>query len=690
MRRIPFSDIKRNVQALPRLAIPSIDDTLNRYSASIKPLKRAHRVARHLEKVEAFRAGSASRLQQILVETDASRDGYPFSYIEAIWDDLYLGARTSNILSGNTAIGLKRIGAIQVVEADAVNSVKVNKVSYKQLKEVGQAHAAALTVHSIVKYIADILLNGVPVPPPAKDGSLFDLSQMGEQFCTSRCPKIGRDIKVKGDLTKDANTVTVLHDGHIYIVQIRDPATGAAASVETLTEAFNHILASTPVDDNPAPVSALTSLPRDDWAAMRAELVKTPANQDSLSAIDKSICVICLDTDKWNTPQEKHANALFGGKNESESRWYDKHQFIVSADGQISANYEHAFSDGATWLHWTKAVMDDVQSTVLSGAADCPEALAKSFTPLPSVATASGISGASLVQPVEIVFGKSFVASIRQARTAASEMASCLGGDYAHIPVGASDLKALNYSPDAFMQLSLLLAYFKRHDKLPPTYEASSTARFFHGRTETLRTATNSARAFVELYRQKESPNHVVAPAQMFEAMHNYGVEHRKQAQLCNTGQGVDRHLRVLRSIAEKEAGPAALAAATEKINHALTAAKIASENAKGPDATLQHAFGGTVDDDALNLFLDPDYKRWNSWTLSTSNISSPCMDAFLFPPVIENGYGIGYVIDERCMTACITDFTSCTGTNSTDYQAGVVEASIELLAILQKHTASQ
>jgi carnitine O-palmitoyltransferase 2 len=684
MRRIPFSDIKRNVQALPRLPIPSIDDTLNRYSASIKPLKRQHRVARHLEKVEAFRAGSASRLQQSLVETDASRDGYPFSYIESIWDDLYLGARPSTILTGNTAIGLKRIGALQVVEPDVAESVKVNRVSYKVLKEIGQAQAAALTTHSIVKYIADILANGVPVPPPAKDGSLFDVSQMGEQFCTSRCPKVGRDVKVKGDLTKDANAVTVLHDGHIYIVKVRDSTTGAAFSVEVLTEAFNHILGSTPVDDNPAPVSALTSLPRDDWAAMRSELIKTPANQESLEAIDKSICVICLDTDKWNTPQEKHANALYGGRNESESRWYDKHQFIVSADGQISANYEHAFSDGATWLHWTRAVMDDVQFSVLSNAEGCSEAVVKQFTPLPSVPIASSATGASLVQPVEIVFGKSFVASIRQARTAAAAMASRFGGDYAHIPVGSNDLKALNCSPDAFIQLSLMLAYFKKHDKLPPTYEASSTARFFHGRTETLRTATNSARAFVELYRQKVSPNHVVGHAQMYEAIQNFSAEHRKQAQLCSVGQGVDRHLRALRAIAEKEAGPAALAAATEKINHSHASVEKLAADGK-TDAALQHAFGGSVDNDALNLFLDPDYKRWNSWTLSTSNISVPCMDAFLFPPVIENGYGVGYVIDESCMIACITDFTSCTATDSTEYKTGVVEASLEILAILQK-----
>ena len=680
MRRIPIADIKRNVQNLPRLPIPSIDDTLTRYSESIKPLKRDHRVSRHNEKVEAFRAGSASRLQQVLVETDAAREGYPFSYIESIWDDMYLGARTSNILSGNTAIGLKKPGAIQVVEADTTHSAKVNRVSYKQVAEVDQAYAAALTVHGIVKYIADMLENGVPVPPPGKDGALFDVSQMGEQFCTSRCPKPTRDVKVKGDLSTDANAVTVLHDGHIYIVNVRDPATGSAVSLATLTEAFNHVLKSTPVDDNSAPVSALTSLPRDEWAAMRAELLKTPSNQVALDSIDKSICVICLDTDKWSTPQEKHANALYGGKNESESRWYDKHQFIVSADGQVSANYEHSFSDGATWLHWTRAVMDDVQFTVLTGAEGCPEEVVKRYTPLPAVTTTSAVSGASLVKPVEIVFGKSFVANIRVARTAAAEMAARFGGDCAMIPVGSEDLKAMKFSPDAFIQLCLLLAYFRKYDKLPPTYEASSTARFFHGRTETLRVASNAARDFVELYRQKASPNHAITPAQMYASMVLFADSHKQQANLCVNGQGIDRHLRALRAIAEKEAGPVVIAAAEKAHLSSIDHTKF---DVSAPP--IFHNFGTNIDD-ALNLFFDSEYRRWNSWVLSTSNISSPCMDAFLFPPVMESGYGVGYVIDERCMTACITDFASCSTTDSAVYKALIVDSALELLSVLQKH----
>lgn len=45
-------------------------------------------------------------------------------------------------------------------------------------------------------------------------------------------------------------------------------------------------------------------------------------------------------------------------------------------------------------------------------------------------------------------------------------------------------------SPDAACQMAFQIAFFQVHGKQPPTYEACATRSFFHGRTETIRSAS--------------------------------------------------------------------------------------------------------------------------------------------------------------------------------------------------------
>lgn len=42
-----------------------------------------------------------------VVEKDAARKGYPYSYIEKLWDDMYLGGRWSLPVNSNPYLALK-------------------------------------------------------------------------------------------------------------------------------------------------------------------------------------------------------------------------------------------------------------------------------------------------------------------------------------------------------------------------------------------------------------------------------------------------------------------------------------------------------------------------------------------------------------------------------------------------------
>lgn len=69
---------------------------------------------------------------------------------------------------------------------------------------------------------------------------------------------------------------------------------------------------------------------------------------------------------------------------------------------------------------------------------------------------------------------------------------------------GKGAAKKGNLSPDAFIQLSLQLTYFRNAGQFCQTYEACMTRLFRDGRTETVRPCTNEAATWV---RAMDDPN---------------------------------------------------------------------------------------------------------------------------------------------------------------------------------------
>lgn len=54
-------------------------------------------------------------------------------------------------------------------------------------------------------------------------------------------------------------------------------------------------------------------------------------------------------------------------------------------------------------------------------------------------------------------------------------------------------------SPDSFVQLSMMLAYYRLYGQLVCTYEPVLTKTFYHGRTEAMRSATMEAKRCCEV-----------------------------------------------------------------------------------------------------------------------------------------------------------------------------------------------
>jgi carnitine O-palmitoyltransferase 2 len=96
------------------------------------------------------------------------------------------------------------------------------------------------------------------------------------------------------------------------------------------------------------------------------------------------------------------------------------------------------------------------------------------------------------------------------------------------------------------MQMAFQLAHHRMNGGLlPSTYESASTAAFKHGRTETIRSATPEAAAFVAAFADANASASDKAST-MRAAVDN----HTRVTREALMGKGMDRHLFALRTLA--------------------------------------------------------------------------------------------------------------------------------------------
>jgi len=173
---------------------------------------------------------------------------------------------------------------------------------------------------------------------------------------------------------------------------------------------------------------------------------------------------------------------------------------------------------------------------------------------------------------------------------------------------GREYIKSYSLSPDAVVQLAIQLAYVRLHGEPVCTYESIHTRRFRYGRTEAMRSVTPES---VELCTALST---TASDEQKLTALKAAVSAHVTRQRACQQGYGVDRHLAALQQVAQLQ--------------------------------------GLTPD-----LFSDRAYTQvLGQSVLSTSSLAPGMgIDAFCFGPVVEHGYGIGYIIEPTSIVINVT-----------------------------------
>eukprot|EP00934_Nitzschia_sp_Nitz4_P004622 Nitzschia sp. Nitz4//scaffold138_size62050//4768//10338//NITZ4_006382-RA/size62050-augustus-gene-0.27-mRNA-1//-1//CDS//3329535749//4612//frame0 len=613
---------------LKPLPIPELEETCKKLLLNVEAFHEDEEDRKEAEQViQEFLTKDAPKLQELLKKYDAEgrASGAIGSYVEDFWNDAYLSPESTVVMNLNPYFVLE----------DSPDP----KLANNPLKRAANLCFAAVRFASQVRHET--------LRPDTARGKPICMDQFKALFGCARVPM--KHDKDAIHVFDKSNHVAVMCQGDMYYFQALWPDGDVAVDegdlVDILTAIHKHAMDDVkngnPVVRAQNSIGVLTSLPRNDWAQARAGLCEhSAANAEALQIVDSALFVLVLDEFEPKNRNAVAANMLHGsyslnqytpaaGEESKETlyneyqggsccnRWYDKLQMIVCKDGSAGINFEHSSIDGHTCLRF---VSDVYAESVISFAQSITKLVA-AHDSIPNVVHAKVKRAVTVLDskgratldvfpkklhfdvPEDIQRQIYYAETVLGDEIMTSETCVLDFKDY-----GKEFIKSQKMSPDSFVQMSMILAYYRLYGRIVCSYEPVLTKAFYHGRTEAMRPSTIQARRLCEAFVDPKKSNE-----EKIAALQEAVKFHGKYVKECAGAKGVDRHLFALKCIAQKYGEP------------------IPAFYSSKPWAQLNHTI------------------------LSTSNCGNACLAGFGFGPVVPEGLGVGYIIKDYQLHYSIT-----------------------------------
>uniref|UniRef100_A0A3Q4G0X0 Carnitine O-acetyltransferase a n=1 Tax=Neolamprologus brichardi TaxID=32507 RepID=A0A3Q4G0X0_NEOBR len=430
-------------KGLPRLPVPPLRETCERYLSCLEPIVTEDELkhAKRLMKEFLKEGGDGEKLQRSLERKACTTDNWLADYGIQI---NYLDSRESLLISN---------GGFVLPKMDFTD---------KQ----GQIRCAAKVIRAVLDFKTMIEDETLPVPLQYMRGEPLCMMQYFQALSSCRVPGQKTDSLVFHAKNSNPRHITVAQNSQFFTVEVYH-SDGTPITADQLCVQLERICNSS-LETNTEHVGILTTLRRDAWYKYYNKLVQDPSNKKSISAIERSICVLCLDKAMPQT-YEKYSRfepvqVLHGGGTQwnSANRWFDKSlQFIVGEDGTYGFTLLHAIIDGTPYRKKPQMMESPVALLPM------PQKLHFNITPDMKTAIEEAKQNLDLRVLVFNHFGK-------------------------QIP------KAHRISPDAFIQMAIQLAYYRIHQQCCASYEAASMRLFKKGRLGVILSTSSASAAFEE------------------------------------------------------------------------------------------------------------------------------------------------------------------------------------------------
>jgi len=500
--------------SLPKLPVPVLKDTVEKYLANAKLLQSDEEFRRTEEAANTFLAKEGPKLQRYL----QIKSWIAPNYVTDWWEQfVYLRGRSPLAVNSNYYI------------LDSGRTCPTN---------IQEARAGFL-LHSFMKFKEELENETIP-PVMIGDGSVpLDMWQYERMFATSRIP--GRDMDENKHWDSSLIRHIVVHcKGSIYRLNVyrTDGSLRPPDELEQALAAIKRDANNRKPRESEILFPCVTADNRTRWAEIRETYFSEGVNRRSLDTIERALLWLSLDDQSTEMLDwSGRGKALLAGNPKAPNIWFDKSiNMIVFPNGKAGLNCEHSWADAPVAAHLmeqtfivgeykmnpydetghVKAGLDGSTSFCnrppereeawnrLSWAlsADAEDAIRSSYNNYQGLINDIDLSVTSYSN-----YGKDFV-------------------------------KKCRVSPDAYVQMAMQLAYFRDRGRFDATYESSMTRLFLHGRTETVRPVTSESCAFV---RAMEDPQ--ASPRDKLRALQVAAERHVRGYTDAMAGAGIDRHL---------------------------------------------------------------------------------------------------------------------------------------------------
>ncbi|PIC80581.1 hypothetical protein CSV75_01965 [Sporosarcina sp. P18a] len=304
--------------------------------------------------------------------------------------------------------------------------------------------------------------------------------------------------------------------------------------------------------------------------------------------------LVVLSIDKESTNSDEAIQNLLLG---GKNKYFDKTlQIVITKAGEVGYSVEHTAVDGTTSFAVIQYVQDQLTST------DTENIKTKEQ---PEAEKLDWILSSELLEELNVL---------------ETENEKTVQNYFIHVQnfdaFGTDEIKQLGFSPDSFFHMALQVAQYKTFATMRSTYEAVSMRLFKEGRTECIRPSSTENLALAKAI--VEDP---LEPAIVYRLMQHASTAHSARLKEARKGFGVERHL-----------------------------------------FGLQEIFSQFEDELGIEkspaLFSDPGYLKMRHDIISTSNMTHPEVKSCVFGPVVEDGYGIFYVLLKNRLIVNFSSFS--------------------------------
>lgn len=211
--------------SLPRLPLPELNNTCDRYLKSVKPISNANEYSKTEKFVSDFEKNVGAQLQTLLIQHDKANKHT--SYVSEPWFNMYLMDRNPLPVNYNPLLLMKNDERLEYNKQDvrATNLIISALRFYKSLKrktlspEIFHLNPKKSDTDFYKNFISLVPSNISTYVSYVFKAYPLDMSQYDGLFCATRIPELSKDSIKR---YTDSRHLVVAYKGRFYKVDVID------------------------------------------------------------------------------------------------------------------------------------------------------------------------------------------------------------------------------------------------------------------------------------------------------------------------------------------------------------------------------------------------------------------------------------------------------------------------------------